>query len=198
MSIAHYFTFLRLFIGPFFLFLYTYYESLNISFTSASYLLLGLLMIAELSDAIDGYLARKLNQVTDFGKLFDPVADSIYRISIFTVLILPPVQLPVSFVFIFLYRDFIINMLRTACALKGVALSARLSGKLKAVFQGFSIFLITLLLVPYSTGKISQEALQNFAYWLVAVVAFYTLFSGVDYLFTHWRYFQSSFTSKKQ
>ena len=119
MSIAHYFTFLRLFIGPFFLFLYTYYESLNISFTSASYLLLGLLMIAELSDAIDGYLARKLNQVTDFGKLFDPVADSIYRISIFTVLILPPVQLPVSFVFIFLYfinfSRYAINMCKNYC-----------------------------------------------------------------------------------
>ena len=88
------------------------------------YVLLFLLGVFELSDAFDGYIARKYNQVSDFGKIFDPMADSIARISVLLTFTQPPVNLPLPLIFVFLYRDSVISTLRTICALKGFALAA--------------------------------------------------------------------------
>lgn len=182
MTIANYLTFMRVFISPIFLLVYLEYETLHISFVTLPYILLILLGISELSDALDGYLARKLDEVTELGKILDPMADSIYRISLFLTFTLPPVQLPMILVFILLYRDSVVSTLRTLCALKGYALAARLSGKLKAAIQGFSAFVIILLLIPYSLGSLPQETLQLTSTIIVCVTAIYTVFSGIDYL----------------
>jgi CDP-diacylglycerol--glycerol-3-phosphate 3-phosphatidyltransferase len=69
---------------------YLEYETFDISLVTLPYILLFLLGISELSDACDGYFARKYNQVTDLGKILDPMADSIYRISVFLTFTLPP------------------------------------------------------------------------------------------------------------
>lgn len=152
------------------------------------YVLLLLLGVSELSDAFDGYFARKYNQVTDLGKILDPMADSIYRTSVFLTFTLPPVQLPMMVIFIFLYRDSVISTLRTICALKGFALAARPSGKLKAAIQGFSAFIVILLLIPYSLGYLSQETLKNASTLIISIAAAYTLISGIDYLFANKHY----------
>lgn len=185
MSIAHYFTLARIAIGPFFLFVYLAHETLQISSYALPYVLLFLLMIAELSDALDGYLARKLNQVTDLGKILDPMADSIYRSSVFLTFTLPPVELPMILIFMFLYRDSVISTLRTICALKGFALAARPSGKLKAVIQAVTMFIITGLLIPYSWEKISSETLSMSATIVGSIAAFYAFLSGIDYLYAN-------------
>ncbi len=56
--------------------------------------------ISEFTDFIDGYLARKHLQVTDFGKIVDPMADSIFRLSVFLTFTLPPVNLPIWIIFL--------------------------------------------------------------------------------------------------
>lgn len=188
MTIANYLTLARIFISPIFLLVYLEYETFNISFITLPYILLFLLGISELSDALDGYLARKYNEVTDLGKILDPMADSIYRISVFLTFTLPPIQLPMILIFILIYRDSVVSTLRTMCALKGFALAARLSGKLKAVLQGFSAFIIILLLIPYSLGNLPQETLHLTSTIIVGVVTLYTLFSAVDYVYTNRRY----------
>lgn len=94
MSIAHYFTLARIVMSPIFLFIYLKHDALHISLTALPYVLLFLLTLAELSDALDGYLARKFNQVTDLGKILDPMADSIYRTSVFLTFTLPPIIVP--------------------------------------------------------------------------------------------------------
>lgn len=185
MNIANYLTFIRIFISPIFLFVYLEYETFNISFITLPYVLLFLFGISELSDALDGYFARKYNVVNDLGKILDPMADSIYRISIFLTFTLPPVQIPMILVFILLYRDSVISTLRTVCALRGFALAARPSGKLKAVIQAFSAFVIILLLIPFSLGHLSQESLQLTSTIVVALASVYTLFSGIDYIYAN-------------
>lgn len=188
MSIANYFTFIRIFISPIFLLVYIAHENIGISLASLPYVLLLLLGISEFSDAFDGYIARKYNQVTDLGKILDPMADSIYRISVFLTFTLEPIRVPMLLIFIFLYRDSVISTLRTICALRGFALPARFSGKLKAVIQAIAAFCIILLLIPYSLNKISLETLQTASTWITAFAAVYAFFSGVDYIYANRSY----------
>ncbi len=74
MSIANYLTFIRIFISPIFLVVYLEHDALGITSFMLPYILLFLLGVSELSDAFDGYVARKYNQVTDLGKILDPMA----------------------------------------------------------------------------------------------------------------------------
>lgn len=145
------------------------------------YVLLILLAISELTDAIDGYVARKFSQVTDLGKLLDPMADSIYRISLYLTFTQPPVNLPLLLVFIFLARDSVISTLRTVCAFRGCVVAARASGKLKAILQGLSFFLILLAMIPHSLGIISDNGLELFASVMVSIIAVYSIASGIEY-----------------
>lgn len=100
-SLPNYLTFFRLFITPIFMILYLKGRWFGLSATVLPYVLLFLLVIAEITDAVDGYIARKFSQVTDLGKLLDPMADSVYRISLYLTFTQPPVNLPLILVFIF-------------------------------------------------------------------------------------------------
>lgn len=185
MGFANYLTFIRIFISPIFMFMYIEHDLLGISSSVLPYVLLLLFGVSELSDAFDGYVARKYNQVTDLGKLLDPMADSIYRISVFLTFTRPPVNLPLLLVFVFLYRDSVISTLRTICAFRGFALAARSSGKIKAVIQAASAFIILLLLIPHSMGFITDTLLQRVAIVAVSISAIYALYSGIEYIFAN-------------
>lgn len=185
MGLPNYLTFSRLFITPIFMLLYLKGSWLGISPTVLPYVLLFLLGVSELTDAIDGYVARKLSQVTDLGKLLDPMADSIYRISLYLTFTQPPVNFPLFLVFIFLARDSVISTLRTLCAFRGIVIAARSSGKLKAILQGLSFLLILLAMIPYSLGIISRDDLELFASVIGSVVAVYSVGSGIEYFWVH-------------
>ncbi len=196
MSIANYLTFFRIFITPIFMFLYLEHELMGISLVLLPYVLLTFLVFSELSDAFDGFLARKFHQVTDLGKLLDPMADSIYRISVFLTFSQPPVNLPLLIVFIFLYRDSVISTLRTICALRGFALAARATGKIKAIIQAGSAFLVVIMMIPYSLGRISQATLRYTAITAVSIAALYALFSGIEYIWANREYVIRLLTDK--
>lgn len=194
MSLANYLTFIRIFISPIFLVIYLGYGAIGITPIMLPYILLFLLGVSELSDAFDGYIARKYNQVTDLGKILDPMADSIARISVFLTFTLGPVQLPMLLIFVFLYRDSVVSTLRTICALKGFALAARLSGKIKAVIQAIAAFLIILLMIPHSLGYISTATLHSISTWIVGAAALYTVYSGYDYIYSNRLYIKKLLT----
>lgn len=177
---------------------YLEYEAFKISFTVLPYLLIMLMAVSELSDAFDGYIARKTNQVTDLGKILDPMADSISRISVFLTFTQGVVGLPLVLVFIFIYRDSVISTLRTICALRGFALAARKSGKIKAVLQGAAAFFILLMLIPFSLNQLSLQKLQSLSLWVVSGVAVYTLYSGVDYLYANREHVRRLFAKDKK
>jgi CDP-diacylglycerol--glycerol-3-phosphate 3-phosphatidyltransferase len=87
-------------------------------------------------------------------------------------------------------------MLRTLCALKGVALAARTSGKIKAVIQGVSAFLVVLLMIPYTQGMITLSSLQSTSFYIVGFAAFYTLLSGLEYVKANMYYIKQAWSKK--
>jgi CDP-diacylglycerol---glycerol-3-phosphate 3-phosphatidyltransferase len=184
-TVANCLTIIRIFISPIFLLIYLQHESFGISVKMLPYALIFLLGVSELSDALDGLLARKYNQVTDLGKILDPMADSIARISVFLTFTQQPVNIPLLSVFIFLYRDSVISTLRTICALRGFALAARPSGKIKAVLQALCSFIIVLLLIPHSYGHLTDQALCQLSTVLVLLSGFYALYSGIEYVYAN-------------
>lgn len=185
MTIANYFTFVRIFISPIFLLIYVEHNLLGISDIVLPYVLLFLFGVSEFSDLLDGYLARKYNQVTDFGKIFDPMADSIARLSMFLSFTTGVVQLHILLVFLFFYRDAVVSTLRTVCALRGFALAARRSGKIKAVIQAIAALVILLLLIPNSLGMLDTATLQLVSNVVVGIAGVYTLYSGWDYIYAN-------------
>jgi CDP-diacylglycerol--glycerol-3-phosphate 3-phosphatidyltransferase len=198
LTVANITTLVRIFISPIFLFFYLEHEELGIPQIVLPYVLLTLLLALETSDALDGYLARKYDQVTDLGKILDPMADSISRISVFLAFTKPPVSLPLLIVFIFIYRDSVISTLRTVCALRGLALAARPSGKLKAIIQALSAVTVTSLLIPHSLGIISTETLRTTSTYVVLVAAVYALYSGAEYLYANFYYVRRAILRKRK
>lgn len=193
MTVAHYLTLLRIILSPLFPILYLQREWLGIPLLWLPYILLGLLVVSECSDIFDGILARRLNEVTDLGKVLDPMADSITHISLFLAFTQGFVALPMLIVLVFFYRDLFVSTLRTLCALKGVALAARSSGKVKAILQAFVAFLIIGLMIPYTRGDIPLELFQQISLFATAIAAFYTAVSIIDYIYANWVYIKKAF-----
>lgn len=188
MNLAHYFTFLRIALIPFFPFIYLHPDWFGIKLPLMPYILLLILIICEITDFLDGYIARRQNLVSDIGKIIDPMADTITHISVMFTFTQGLVSVPLLIVFVLLYRELAISALRTICALKGYALAARKSGKIKAVLQATVCFIIILLMIPYSLNLLSLETLQLTSMILVSVVALYTLLTMIDYFYANRKY----------
>ncbi|RLD17373.1 MAG: CDP-diacylglycerol--glycerol-3-phosphate 3-phosphatidyltransferase [Caldiserica bacterium] len=188
MNIATKLTFLRIIIVPFFIF------SLEMK-TKMGYLFaLILFIIASLTDLYDGIIARKLKQVTDFGKFLDPLADKILLMSAFVYLpVLPEIKIPAWMIVVILSREFIITGLRTVAAKKGEVIAAQLSGKFKTTFQMITIIYILTFLVfnAYFSGKVSESLiaiLSKISFYLVLLTTIATFYSGVSYILKYRRY----------
>lgn len=192
MNIAILLTVARIFMSPVFLLVYLYYEKIGMPLVVLPWVLLGLLGLTELSDLFDGFLARKRNQVTNLGKILDPMADSIFHLSVLLTLTQGIIQLPLVLVSLFLYRESMISTLRTICAMRGVALAARLSGKIKAGIQGVASFAIVVLIIPYSLGVLSLEHLRSVSFYAVLVAAVYTVFSGLEYVIANFSFIKKA------
>jgi CDP-diacylglycerol--glycerol-3-phosphate 3-phosphatidyltransferase len=187
---------MRILLGPIFLVMYLYYRDFGITLLWLPYILLSLAAISELSDLFDGVLARKHNKVTELGKLLDPMADSIFRLSVLLSFTQGVIQLPLLLVCVFFYRDTIISTLRTLCALRGIALAARMSGKIKAVIQAAVGFFIMILLIPYSMGCLDEELLRALSFYGVFITAVYTLYSGTEYVVANRAYIKKAIYSR--
>jgi CDP-diacylglycerol--glycerol-3-phosphate 3-phosphatidyltransferase len=197
-NIANFFTFIRLLIIPLFPFFYLEYAHLGIAPIWVPYILAFILLVCESTDLLDGFLARKKNQVTDIGKIIDPMSDSITRMVVFFTFTQGWVQIPISLVFVFLYREFLISSLRTICALKGFALAARKSGKMKAVLQAAVNFFVVALLIPFTMGYLPSSWLHQMSFYAVLVAAIYSVVSAVDYVIANRSYVKRIFSTTKE
>lgn len=182
MNLALLLTLGRIILSPIFLIIYLYHVQLGISLFALPFILIGLVALAELTDLFDGMAARHWNQVTELGKLLDPMADSIFRLSVFLALTQGFVNLPLWLVLFFFYRDSIISLLRTVCALRGFTLAARFSGKVKAVVQGIAALTILSLMIPYALGVLNLGLFRSISFYIVLGAVSYSVFSGVEYL----------------
>ena len=134
------------------------------------------------TDALDGYLARSRNEVTDFGKFMDPLADKILVAAALLALIELDV-LPTWAALIILAREFIVSGIRMVAATKGVVIAASWYGKAKTVFQ---MIAIVLFIVKDSHVLTDFNAVLNdwlyLISWAVMFVALaLTIISMLDY-----------------
>jgi CDP-diacylglycerol--glycerol-3-phosphate 3-phosphatidyltransferase len=140
MTTADKITSIRLFLAPVFFIIYLLptqdlIPGWSIPGLSAGWtvpVLWALFIISEITDLVDGKAARSSNQVSDFGKLYDPFADVLVRITYFVCFVMDDI-LPVLLLLVVLYREFGIQFIRVLMMKKGVAMGARKSGKIKAV-----------------------------------------------------------------
>ena len=120
----------------------------------------GLFVLASLTDLIDGYLARRLNQETELGKFLDPLADKCLALGAFITFIFLSEQIELWMVLCILGRDVIITCLRYLSIYQGSSLRTSRLAKVKTAFQMFSIILIltsfSLITVP-ERHHINQE-----------------------------------------
>lgn len=144
-------------------------------------------IIASATDKLDGYLARKNNQVTTFGKFLDPLADKILVLTAMIMLV-EMQKLPAWIPIIVLAREFIVSGYRLVAVEKGgKVISASKWGKLKTVTQMFAIILAFLDLHAFGdcfTGELQggDFVLNLIVTVMMIIQVIATIFSGVDYL----------------
>jgi len=188
LNLPLYLTLSRVLLGPLFIAVYMYYQEMGIPFFWLPFCLIFLAVISELSDLFDGFFARRHNKVTELGKILDPMADSIFRLSVFLAFSQGFLRVPLLVVMVFFYRDSIISTLRTVCALRGFALAARRSGKIKAVVLAVVMFFILVMMIPYTMGYISLETLRALSIWSISLAAIYAAYTGYEYLYANRSY----------
>lgn len=129
--------------------------------------------VASLTDYVDGHIARKYNQVSDFGKFLDPLADKL----LVTAAMLIFVQwgrMPSWVVMIVLTREFAVSGLRMVAASGGKVLAAGFSGKVKT----FATMVGLCVMMVFSVGWLD---------WTVSIVIVATtLYSGIEYFVQNW------------
>lgn len=138
-----------------------------------------LMALAEISDALDGILARRSGRVTDIGKVIDPMADSLYRALVFLGF-LAAGWMSVWLVAVMFIRDIVVAYVRTLSQQLGVTMSARTSGKVKAAFQALAQFSTVGLYAASDLGFSAPVA--DISFWLLSLAAVLTAYSGVDYV----------------
>ena len=97
-----------------------------------------LFLYIEVSDVIDGHLARSLGLVSDLGKLLDPFSDVVSRLTYFVAFTAIPGVMPVWMFLIIMYRELGVTFLRTILFNRGIAMGARRGGKAKAILYAIS------------------------------------------------------------
>ncbi len=139
---------------------------------------LAIMVLAELSDFLDGYIARNFDQQSEFGRFIDPVSDSIYRLSVFLAFFFND-WMP-AWMFILIYaRDLVVPYLRTFTIQSGHSLPVRWSGKLKAVVQGASQIGVVAILANFlGLGTIFG---QGSVFILLAIATAISVISLIDY-----------------
>ncbi len=123
--------------------------------------------LASITDFFDGYLARKHNMITDFGKFMDPLADKALVAA--ALLILVQIQrIEAWAVLIIIVREYSISIIRAIASANGKVIAASGGGKIKTVLQMLSVIML-LLSIPFA----------NIVFYLAVAM---TLYSGVEYI----------------
>lgn len=145
-------------------------------------------IIAGFSDFLDGYIARKYKLESDFGRLMDPLADKIFVLATFTMLV--DYQLMPGWVLIIiLAREFMVTGLRTLASAKGVVISADRWGKLKTFLQMITLLLGGLSWVHSGLFDIESGAWKAVWFVLLGIVTLVTVSSGLGYFIRYRKLF---------
>ena len=170
MNLPNKITMLRVIMIPFFAFF-----MLTDVVGNSKYIAVAIFIIASLTDTLDGFIARKYNLVSNFGKFMDPLAD---KLLVSTALIcfvsIPDNPMPVWGVIVIISREFIISGFRLVAANEGIVLAASWWGKIKTTVQ----MVMSVLLIVNFDGEVIDIIENIFIYAAIAL----TVISLVDYL----------------
>ncbi len=168
-NVPNYLTTLRVILIPFFvLFMVT-----DIAGDFSKWISLVIFIVASLTDFLDGYLARKYNLVSNFGKFMDPLADKML-VSSAMICLTEQGRLAAWIVIIIISREFIISGFRLIAADNGKVIAASYWGKFKTNFQMFMIIMLILNL-----GTSTSVLIENI---LIVIATVLTVISLIDYL----------------
>ncbi|MBD3426050.1 MAG: CDP-diacylglycerol--glycerol-3-phosphate 3-phosphatidyltransferase [Candidatus Omnitrophica bacterium] len=152
-------------------------------------------LVAAATDYLDGYLAKKYGNITNFGKIMDPVADKVLTLSAFLAFVEMKL-VPAWMVVVIILRELLITSIRLRALMKREVLAAGLAGKHKTVSQMLSILVILIFIVIKEAG-VSVFGFWNdsFEYWyrqlifiLMLVTVALTIISGASYLIGNKKY----------
>ena len=143
-------------------------------FPGAAYAALAIFIIASLTDFVDGYIARHYNQVSDFGKFLDPLADKLL-VTACMMIFVGWGRMPSWVVFIVIAREFAISGLRMVAASNGTVIAAGWSGKIKTSCT--MVGLIAMMVLPNLS---TLDLIVNI------VILATTVYSGVEYFCKNW------------
>lgn len=139
---------------------------------------LGIFILASLTDYVDGQIARKYNQVSDFGKFLDPLADKLLVISAMAIFCQWQ-QFPAWAFMIVLAREFAVTGLRLVAVGNGTVIAAAWSGKVKTF--------ATMVALCLWIALWDVECIIGWAKWVfIAVIVLTTIYSGVEYFIKNW------------
>lgn len=171
MNTANKLTILRIILVPVFMVL------LMIDGTGFQIAALVVFIAASATDAADGYIARTYNQVTNFGKFMDPLADKMLTTSAFIIFVSMGRMSPWALALI-LMREFMVSGIRLLAAAKSVVIAASMSGKIKTVSQMAAIIAAIILLNPFFEAH-SAKLITEILMWISTAAA---VISGGEYL----------------
>ena len=150
-------------------------------------------VIASITDAIDGKLARSNNQVTDFGKFLDPLADKVLVVAALSCLLQSQKVNIVVFLLI-VTREFMVSALRLVVANKGTVVPAGFAGKLKTAFTMAALIAALLywsFRLDFDSFGMTDSGLFSgieigleVLFWIAALL---TVWSGAEYLIHYWK-----------
>jgi len=209
MTLANKLTIGRIMIIPFFI-LFMFIGSI---YTRVTALLI--FTLAALTDLYDGIIARHREEVTNFGKFIDPLADKlIVSAALISFVQLRELSIPAWMVIVVISREFIITGLRSVAASRGTIIPASVAGKFKTTSQMVVIITILIILIVNALLKnylhttplelqtlLSWERMLGYIlsrapYWLMLMVTILTVISGFNYILRNKRILFEEISSK--
>lgn len=183
MTLPNQLTILRIILTPVFLY---FFLSNDKTFIQIS---LAIFLVAALTDWYDGWLARKFNYITDWGKFWDPLADKILTSTAFVGFVLVGL-LPFWMVILIIIRDLLITLLRIYAESRGYNFVTSYYAKWKTVLQMIFLYYLLLLYVGLNTPQLFNENQNLFTfladpkliYTIMLMITAMTVHSGVSYL----------------
>ena len=189
MTVADKVTSMRLILAPLFFIIYLlpHFFPANFSVYGAPWtvpVLWILFIVSEITDMLDGIIARKRGEVSEFGKLYDPFADTLTQITYFFCFVIDGILPPLLFLAV-LYREFSILFVRNRMLKKGVVMGARMGGKIKTVTYimagGLALLASSVLRLGMSKGLYRILTMAAGIVFIVSVII--AVVSFLDYVF---------------
>jgi len=188
MNFANRLTLLRVILAPLFFAVYFLSMRFTVNAVWTVSLLWVIYFISEITDMLDGMAARRLKQTSDFGKLFDPFADTLMQITCFLCFVIDGI-IPAALFLVVLYREFGILFIRNLMLKKGITLGARISGKIKTVtyITAGGAALLCASLYRLDIFESLQPAVRITAIAVFCISVLFSVLSFLDYVFVYRR-----------